>query len=102
MRVKFLGAGDAFGSGGRLNTCLLVDRGESSFLIDCGASVMIAIRRFGVNPNTISTIILSHLHGDHFGGLHAPDGIDGRVRLSEPVVSRFARGSGVRFGSRHG
>jgi ribonuclease BN (tRNA processing enzyme) len=69
MRMKFLGAGDAFGSGGRLNTCFLVNRGERSFLIDCGASAMIAIRRFGVDPNTINTIILSHLHGDHFGGL---------------------------------
>ena len=69
MRLKFLGAGDAFGSGGRLNTCFLVDRGERSFLIDCGASAMIAIRRFGIDPNTINNIIVSHLHGDHFGGL---------------------------------
>src|ERR1700674_2693314 len=69
MRVKFLGSGDAFGSGGRLNTCFLVDRGEASFLIDCGASAMISIRRFNVDTNRIETIILSHLHGDHFGGL---------------------------------
>lgn len=69
MRVKFLGCGDAFGSGGRFNTCFLVDRGESSFLIDCGASAMISIRRFGVDPNRIGAIVLSHLHADHFGGL---------------------------------
>jgi ribonuclease BN (tRNA processing enzyme) len=69
MRVRFLGCGDAFGSGGRLNTCFLVQRGEASFLIDCGASAMISIRRFGVDPNGIETIILSHLHGDHFGGV---------------------------------
>jgi ribonuclease BN (tRNA processing enzyme) len=69
MRVKFLGCGDAFGSGGRFNTCFLVDRGESSFLIDCGASAMISIRRFGVDPNRIDAILLSHLHADHFGGL---------------------------------
>jgi ribonuclease BN (tRNA processing enzyme) len=69
MRLKFLGSGDAFGSGGRLNTCFMVDRGEASFLIDCGASAMIAIRKFGVDPNSIGTIVLSHLHADHFGGL---------------------------------
>lgn len=45
MRLKFLGSGDAFGSGGRFNTCFLVDRGAASFLIDCGASVMIALRK---------------------------------------------------------
>jgi ribonuclease BN (tRNA processing enzyme) len=84
MRVKFLGCGDAFGSGGRLNTCFLVDRGDASFLIDCGASAMISIRRFGVDPNKISAIVLSHLHADHFGGLPAfiLDGqlVSGRTR----------------------
>jgi ribonuclease BN (tRNA processing enzyme) len=69
MRLKLLGSGDAFGSGGRFNTCFLVDRGEGSFLVDCGASTMIAIRKFGVDPNSIGTIILSHLHADHFGGV---------------------------------
>jgi ribonuclease BN (tRNA processing enzyme) len=69
MRVKFLGCGDAFGSGGRFNTCFLVERDASSFLIDCGASAMISIRHFDVDPNRIGAILLSHLHADHFGGL---------------------------------
>lgn len=69
MRVKFLGSGDAFGSGGRLNTCFLVERERGRFLIDCGASAMISLRRFEVDPNTIDFILISHLHGDHFGGL---------------------------------
>lgn len=69
MRIKFLGSGDAFGSGGRFNTCFLVDRGTSRFLIDCGASSMIAMRAFDVDPNGIGAIVISHLHGDHFGGL---------------------------------
>jgi len=69
MLLKFLGTGDAFGSGGRFNTCFLADRGDESFLIDCGASAMISIRRFGADPNSIAAIVLSHLHADHFGGL---------------------------------
>jgi ribonuclease BN (tRNA processing enzyme) len=69
VQLKVLGCGDAFGSGGRLNTCFWFDRGEDSFLIDCGASAMISIRRFGVDPNNILAIVLSHLHADHFGGL---------------------------------
>lgn len=69
MRVQFLGSGDAFGSGGRFNTCFHVTQGSSRFLVDCGASSLIPMRRFGVDPNGVSTIFISHLHGDHFGGL---------------------------------
>lgn len=69
MKVTFLGSGDAFGSGGRLQTCILVEAATGKFLIDCGASSMTSIRKFGVNPNAISQIVLTHLHGDHFCGL---------------------------------
>lgn len=70
MRLQFLGSGDAFGSGGRFNTCFHLERRQSGHvLIDCGASSMVAIRKWGVDPNAISTVLISHLHGDHFGGL---------------------------------
>ena len=69
MKVQFLGSGDAFGSGGRFNTCFLVEGASGAFLIDCGASSLIAMRKFGVDPNRIHTVLASHLHGDHFGGL---------------------------------
>jgi ribonuclease BN (tRNA processing enzyme) len=36
--IKFLGSGDAFGSGGRLQTCILIESAESKFLLDCGAA----------------------------------------------------------------
>lgn len=69
MRLTVLGCGDAFGSGGRLNTCFHLASEETGFLVDCGASALIAMRRFGVDPNGIDTVFLTHLHGDHFGGL---------------------------------
>jgi ribonuclease BN (tRNA processing enzyme) len=69
VRVRFLGSGDVVGSGARMQACILVEAGAGSFLIDCGASSMIAMRRFGVAPNDIGLILLSHLHGDHFGGI---------------------------------
>ena len=69
MRIQFLGSGDAFGSGGRFNTCFLVETETGAFLIDCGASSLIAMRKFGIDPNRIGTVFISHLHGDHFGGL---------------------------------
>jgi ribonuclease BN (tRNA processing enzyme) len=69
MQIQFLGSGDAFGSGGRFNTCIHVTIAGGSFLIDCGASSLIAMRKFGIDPNGIRTVFVSHLHGDHFGGL---------------------------------
>ena len=70
MKLQFLGSGDAFGSGGRFNTCFHLERKrDGNVLIDCGASSMVAIRKWGVDPNTVSTVLVTHLHGDHFGGL---------------------------------
>jgi ribonuclease BN (tRNA processing enzyme) len=65
----FIGSGDAFGSGGRFQTCLHLSSDGDALLVDCGASSLIALRRAGVDPGAIGTILLSHLHGDHFGGL---------------------------------
>jgi ribonuclease BN (tRNA processing enzyme) len=69
MRLTFLGSGDAFGTGGRFNTCFHVATGSENFLIDCGATSLVAMRRFKVEPNSIGIVLLTHLHGDHFGGL---------------------------------
>ena len=69
MRVTIIGSGDAFGSGGRFNTCFHLAAGERTVLVDCGASTMVALRAHGIDPNAIDAIILSHLHGDHFGGI---------------------------------
>lgn len=69
VEILFLGTGDAFGSGGRFQTCFHVRSDATQFLIDCGASSLIAMRRFGVDPSLLDAILLSHLHGDHFGGL---------------------------------
>ena len=69
MRLTMIGSGDAFGSGGRLQTCFHVATGEGAFLIDCGATALIGLNRQGIDPNTIGTIYITHLHGDHFSGL---------------------------------
>jgi ribonuclease BN (tRNA processing enzyme) len=69
MKLQFLGSGDAFGSGGRFNTCMIVEGAATRFLLDCGASSLIAMKRYGIRPDSIDTILITHLHADHFGGL---------------------------------
>src|SRR5262245_39406913 len=69
MRLTVVGCGDAFGSGGRLQTCYHVEHGPTRFLIDCGATALIGLNRLRIDPNSIDTIFISHLHGDHFAGL---------------------------------
>ena len=69
MRVTIIGCGDAFGAGGQLQTSFQVRGASSTFLIDCGVTTLIGMRRLGIQPNDIETVFVSHLHGDHFGGL---------------------------------
>jgi ribonuclease BN (tRNA processing enzyme) len=112
ISVTFLGSGDAFGSGGRFQSCILVDAMRHRFLLDCGASSLIAIKKHGVPPSSIGTILVTHLHGDHFGGIPffvldaqfskrdeplliaGPPGIRARVREAMEVL--FPRSSETR------
>jgi ribonuclease BN (tRNA processing enzyme) len=69
MQLTVVGCGDAFGSGGRFNSSYLVESGGKTLALDFGASTMVALKQRDVSPNTIDAVVLSHLHGDHFGGL---------------------------------
>lgn len=69
MKLTVLGCGDAFGSGGRLQTCFHLDSGNHRLLIDCGATSLIGMERAGLDVNAVEAIVISHLHGDHFSGL---------------------------------
>ncbi len=84
IQVRFIGSGDAFGSGGRFNTCIMVSAPEAKFLVDCGASSLVALRRFEVAPESLDMILITHLHGDHFGGLPF-------MVLDAQVISRRTR-----------
>jgi ribonuclease BN (tRNA processing enzyme) len=71
MKVTIVGCGDAFGSGGRAHTCIRVDAAATTVLVDFGSGSMTAWQKLGFNSNDVDAIIISHLHGDHFGGLPA-------------------------------
>lgn len=69
MRLTVVGSGDAFGSGGRANTCFWVESGDAVVALDFGATSLVALKRLGLDPGRIDLVLLTHLHGDHFGGL---------------------------------
>ncbi|HWB44829.1 MAG TPA: MBL fold metallo-hydrolase [Hyphomicrobiaceae bacterium] len=98
MKLTIVGCGDAFGSGGRLQTCYHVEAAGTRFLIDCGATALIGFNRLDLDPNSIETIFISHLHGDHYAGLvwwlmHAQHVAKRRVPLTiigpEGVAARY-------------
>src|SRR5229473_531858 len=69
MQLRFVGCGDALGSGGRSNTCFHVTGKSANFLIDCGASSLPALKRLEIARDDIDLILITHFHGDHFAGL---------------------------------
>lgn len=69
MQLQFIGSGDAFGSGGKLNTCFHIKGDTVNFLIDCGASSLIGLKANKIQLNNIDTIFFTHFHADHFGGI---------------------------------
>jgi ribonuclease BN (tRNA processing enzyme) len=69
MQLTIVGCGDAFGSGGRFNTCFWMETAKATVLLDCGASSPVALKAMGLDHGQVDAVILSHLHGDHFGAL---------------------------------
>lgn len=69
MRVTVLGSGDAFCNGGRRQSGYLVETDNSNFLLDCGVTTLMALKALRIPADTIDFVAISHLHGDHFGGL---------------------------------
>jgi ribonuclease BN (tRNA processing enzyme) len=112
MRVRFVGSGDAFGSGGRWQTCIHLSGEGQVLLADCGATSLVALKAQGLDPNAVDAVAVTHLHGDHFGGLPflvldgqfagrsrplhvaGPPGI--RARLAEAMETLFPGSSQVR------
>jgi ribonuclease BN (tRNA processing enzyme) len=69
MKLHILGCGDAFGSGGRHQSGYLIEANDRLFLLDCGATALLSMKRASIDPRRLDAIILSHLHGDHFAGV---------------------------------
>ncbi|MCA9539520.1 MAG: MBL fold metallo-hydrolase [Myxococcales bacterium] len=116
IQLTILGSADAFNGTGRGNSCYLVEDPGGTYAVDFGPTAMVACRRLGFDPTRLDAIYLTHLHGDHIGGIaqlfidqqyHArrdrpliiagPPGTEGRIAslidVSYPSVPR----EGLRF-----
>jgi ribonuclease BN (tRNA processing enzyme) len=69
VTVTFLGTGDSFAAGGRGQAAYLVQGGGNTILLDCGPTALMALKRSGTPSACLDAIVISHLHGDHFGGI---------------------------------
>lgn len=69
LDVTILGSSDAFCSGGHPHATYLVETARATFLVDCGPTVLLALKRQDVDTASIDFVVISHMHGDHFGGL---------------------------------
>jgi hypothetical protein len=63
VNARFLGSGDAFGSGGRFQNCIYVRPDEldaKRLLVGSGASSLMAVKRFELETSDVDVILLSH------------------------------------------
>lgn len=67
-KVTVLGSASAVPIPGYENTHLLVESGNRVVLVDCPGTPMVRVTQAGVDPNTITDIILTHFHPDHVSG----------------------------------
>jgi ribonuclease BN (tRNA processing enzyme) len=69
MRVTTLGTGDAFGAAGQFHSAIVMQAGNTTALIDCGPTILQALHRSKIAADEIDLILVTHLHGDHIGGV---------------------------------
>lgn len=69
VQVRFLGTGDAFNASAHCHASYLLTAPSGRILLDCGLTTLLAMKRDGIAVEDVDAIFVSHLHGDHFGGI---------------------------------
>ena len=90
MQVIPLGISAAIPAHGRHLSAMALDLGGEWMLFDCGEGTQYQVQKTALRPSRLSTICITHLHGDHFFGLPglltsmAMNGRRERLRLVAP------------------
>jgi ribonuclease BN (tRNA processing enzyme) len=70
VKLIVTGSADAFNAAGRGHSCFwLEELADDPLMIDFGATALQALKRLELDPGRLRTILFTHLHGDHVGGL---------------------------------
>ncbi len=69
MKLQILGCNSALPSAHRFTSSQILNIDEQYILIDCGEATQIRLLQLGLSHFRIQTILISHLHGDHYYGL---------------------------------
>lgn len=69
--VVFIGTSDAFGAGGRRQSAVFARGERGGMLFDCGGTTNTGLSDLGISRDEVDVILISHFHGDHFGGIPA-------------------------------
>jgi len=69
IEVTLLGTGSPMPDPNRAGPSTLVRAGEQIFLVDCGRGVQQRMAAVGCAANTLTALLLTHLHSDHIADL---------------------------------
>lgn len=67
--LHLLGTGAVVSDSHRTTTMMAVDNGSGVLLVDCGGDVVPRMVAAGLDPVTLSALIVTHEHADHVSGL---------------------------------
>ncbi|MBR6715330.1 MAG: ribonuclease Z [Prevotella sp.] len=69
FKIYILGCGSALPTSKHQPTSQIVEIRGKMFMLDCGEGVQLSLRRSHIHFNRITSVFISHLHGDHCFGL---------------------------------
>lgn len=67
--LLFIGTGGAVATENRDNTSFILREQETTVMIDCPGSVIQKLKKTGVDPRSVHSLIVTHIHPDHIYGL---------------------------------
>ena len=68
-KLTFLGTASAVPDKDHHNTHFLIESPDRVILVDCSGNLVVRLNQIGVDPLSLTDIILTHFHPDHVSGL---------------------------------